>query len=468
MDLQQFGGHPRATRSVRRRNIAIEEGRGIILLPDPVMDLVPEYELSKFLPYEEKNVEKPAGQLSRIREWEEVKYRPVYIHEQEFNGIMVKPLQMVHNGVQSIKENSELTFPSNSYVFNVSGLHPETRYIVGLRFEADPVQTYEFDENLDALLPKDLFFRHPLNSMEIRLEEKDGYHLEKSKIDFTGLKFGGCFSGLENATEPNVILLKIHRKWTPIVSISVVDDDETTHIIREFEIKEMEIISKHTYTQYQVFGKNRAAFPEFVNELNNKDYQKQVRDCPDLKKCLEIARQWETGTVPQPDEMELPFRSFPKQSEDGEIFIYIRTSSYIFENRKDFEEKVTQMEKNLQNEKKRRRWEAEDLERDEVEDQEYEPGLEEKEEEPRKVVVSRRKAEKRKTSVKARNDKKKVKSEDISPAYAIFKKEWEMKKNKDEEAINSMWDSIPCGTRGGSTGTSEWSSTNSSRSSLSR
>ncbi|EFP04355.1 hypothetical protein GCK72_011837 [Caenorhabditis remanei] len=60
---------------------------------------------------------------------------------------------------------------------------------------------------------------------------------------------------------------------------------------------------------------------------------------------------------------------------------------------------VTEMEKNLRSEKKRRRWEAEDQERDEVEDQEYEPEFEEEEEEPRKFFVSRRKAEKRKTSV---------------------------------------------------------------------
>ncbi|EFO98426.1 hypothetical protein CRE_01404 [Caenorhabditis remanei] len=91
-------------------------------------------------------------------------------------------------------------------------------------------------------------------------------------------------------------------------------------------------------------------------------------------------------------------------------------------------------------------------ERDEVEDQEYEPGPEEEEEESRKVVVRQRKAEKRKTSVKARNDKKKVKSEDISPACAIFKKEWKMNQIKEEEAKNSMWASIPCGTRGGSMG----------------
>ncbi|KAF1745967.1 hypothetical protein GCK72_022416 [Caenorhabditis remanei] len=103
-------------------------------------------------------------------------------------------------------------------------------------------------------------------------------------------------------------------------------------------------------------------------------------------------------------------------------------------------------------------------ERDEVEDQEYEPGLEEEEEESRKVVVRQRKAEKRKTSVKARNDKKKVKSEDISAACAIFKKEWEMNQIKEEEAKNSMWDSIPYGTRGGSMGELEWSSTNTTRS----
>ncbi|KAF1745988.1 hypothetical protein GCK72_022438 [Caenorhabditis remanei] len=63
---------------------------------------------------------------------------------------------------------------------------------------------------------------------------------------------------------------------------------------------------KHTYSQYRIFGKNRAALPEFVKELHNKDYQKHVRDYPDLKKCLRIARQWETGAVPQPDDMELP------------------------------------------------------------------------------------------------------------------------------------------------------------------
>ncbi|EFO85470.1 hypothetical protein CRE_23022 [Caenorhabditis remanei] len=72
----------------------------------------------------------------------------------------------------------------------MSGLQPETRYVVGLRFEADIVETYEFDEATDALLPKDLFFCRRLNSMEVRLKETYGSYLEKCQIDFTGLMFG--------------------------------------------------------------------------------------------------------------------------------------------------------------------------------------------------------------------------------------------------------------------------------------
>ena len=97
------------------------------------------------------------------------------------------------------------------------------------------------------------------------------------------------------------ILLKIHRKWKPIVSISLVEDDSTIHRILEFQFKEMEIISKQTYAvsvinvdrnlvsmfqKYQCFAKNRAEFPGFVKKSNDKDYQKHFRDCPELKKML--------------------------------------------------------------------------------------------------------------------------------------------------------------------------------------
>ncbi|EFO85464.1 hypothetical protein CRE_23021 [Caenorhabditis remanei] len=219
--------------------------------------------------------------------------------------------------------------PSNSYSFNVSGLKPETQYIVGLRFNAEPKEAYTFHHEMGSLVPYDMVHPDHVSTMEVRMRLQYRGDLENRSIDFGGLRFAGCYSGLKTSKGSNVILLAIHRRWTPTITLYT----EESEVIREFQFHEMEFISKFPYHQYQVFARSRENLEEDNRKYKEEKFRRLVIDIRELERLSKIVAQWEKEQEKQPQCPGKPFNMFPKPREDGTIIISIGNYVYNFEDK---------------------------------------------------------------------------------------------------------------------------------------
>ncbi|KAF1763568.1 hypothetical protein GCK72_011834 [Caenorhabditis remanei] len=471
MNHRLFDEQPHSTRTVPRLLRAIEEARGIILSPDPPRQEDLEYnDLSKFLPYKEQNEMKILPTIDPspwYQKWKEVSYRKwSESHDPMNDDITMQPVENNHHTFQVTTQTSELSHPSNSYSFKVSGLDPDTKYIIGLRFNAEPKEAYTFHHEMGALVPYDMVHPDYLSSMEVRMRLQYGGDLENGSIDFGGLRFGGCYSALKNSKDSNVILLSMHRKWTPIITLYT----EESEVIREFQFHEMEFISKFPYHQYQVFARSRENLEEDNRKYKEEKFRRLVIDIRELERLSKIVAQWEK-VQEQPECPGQPFHMFPKPREDGTIIISIGNYVYNFEDKKEFFLKIRKYRLFVTEESMKKKIESETRGQRENPEEDYtEDEVSEEEEEEYDVPRKRRgKSEKRKTSQKQSGRRKKrkcsIQREEPSIAFVDWNERRKREKIKEDDELNAMWDSI----RRGSTGeeSEQWSSTNSTRSSVS-
>ncbi|PIC12020.1 hypothetical protein B9Z55_028710 [Caenorhabditis nigoni] len=204
------------------------------------------FEMNKEYIYKTVNMRKP-----QYTPWTDLPYRPV-IQNEKYHDIEVVSLHdQQPNGQQVIRWDGTLTNSTQLYEFQITGLHKNATYAVGLRFNSDPHYFYDYDTDEKVLVPR-IPEPKKTSTMEIRQGYMMGAMLMKNNIDFNGIQFSGCFSAMATRKVDNVVLLNQHRMWTPVLAIYILNQMGKIILLNEYQFPKLSFVSRNPTEYYQV------------------------------------------------------------------------------------------------------------------------------------------------------------------------------------------------------------------------